>query len=103
VSRVKSIDTSSIDDHLTIMRTAELFVIGGSQAVRLPADFRFEGDQVYVWRDEHTGDVILSSRPGPRWANFIALRAGEKRLAAYAMPRPVLPSSSRDPFEGWVE
>ena len=44
------------------VRIAKLFRNGGSQAVRLPAEFRFEGDEVYVRRDEATGDVIISSR-----------------------------------------
>jgi antitoxin VapB len=47
-------------------RTAKLFKNGASQAVRLPAEFRFEGDEVYVTRDEQTGDVVLSTRPGAR-------------------------------------
>ena len=47
-------------------RIAKLFRNGASQAVRLPAEFRFEGDQVYATRDERTGDVILSNRPGAR-------------------------------------
>lgn len=43
--------------------TAKLFRNGGSQAVRLPAEFRFEGvDEVRIWRDPATGDVVLSSR-----------------------------------------
>ena len=44
------------------VRVAKLFRNGGSQAVRLPAEFRFEGDEVYVTRDEKTGDVILSDK-----------------------------------------
>jgi len=44
-------------------RTAKLFRNGRSQAVRLPADFRFQGSEVYVRRDPATGDVILSRRP----------------------------------------
>jgi len=43
--------------------TAKLFRNGRSQAVRLPADFRFPGTEVYVRRDPATGDVILSRRP----------------------------------------
>ena len=55
-------------------RTAKLFKNGSSQAVRLPAEFRFNGDEVYVTRDDKTGDVILSSRPGVRtWADFFDL------------------------------
>lgn len=42
--------------------TARLFQNGGSQAVRLPAEFRFDGDEVFISRDVATGDVILSDR-----------------------------------------
>ena len=45
------------------VRTAKLFRNGGSQAVRLPAEFRFDGDEVYVTRDDRTGDLVLSERP----------------------------------------
>jgi len=45
--------------------TARLFQNGGSQAVRLPAEFRFDGDEVYIFRDAATGDVVLSDRPRP--------------------------------------
>jgi len=44
------------------MQTAKLFKNGRSQAVRLPAEFRFEGDEVLIRRDPLTGDVILSPR-----------------------------------------
>jgi len=50
---------------------AKLFRNGASQAVRLPAEFRFEGDHVYVTRDEKTNNVILSERPGAGvWSDF---------------------------------
>lgn len=55
-------------------RIAKLFKNGASQAVRLPAEFRFEGDEVYATRDEATGDVVLSSRPGAKtWGDFFEL------------------------------
>ena len=50
-------------------RTAKLFRNGRSQAVRLPADYRFQGTEVYVRRDPRNGDVILSSRP-ESWHDF---------------------------------
>ena len=53
-------------------RTAKLFRNGRSQAVRLPADFRFNGSEVYVRRDPATGDVILSRRPDS-WQDFFDL------------------------------
>jgi len=56
-------------------RKAKLFQNGGSQAVRLPADFRFSGEEVYISRDARTGDVILSSRPRRNVGKeFIAFR-----------------------------
>lgn len=55
-------------------RIAKLFKNGASQAVRLPAEFRFEGEDVFVSRDDATGDVLLSTRPGARtWGEFFAL------------------------------
>ncbi|GCA48401.1 antitoxin VapB1 [Sinorhizobium sp. KGO-5] len=44
-------------------KTAKIFASGRSQAVRLPAEFRFEGSEVFVRRDPKTGDVILSRKP----------------------------------------
>ena len=56
--------------------TAKIFPNGGSQAVRLPAEFRFDGvDEVYIRRDAVTGEVILSAKPASSaWADFFALR-----------------------------
>ncbi len=45
--------------------TAKLFKTGGSQAVRLPAEFRFSGTEVLIRKDERTGEVILTARPRP--------------------------------------
>jgi len=59
-----------------LARTAKLFINGGSQAVRLPADFRFEGlKEVYIRRDSITGEVILSPKHGGNtWSDFFLLR-----------------------------
>ena len=54
-------------------RTAKLFLNGRSQAVRLPAEFRFEGKEVFIRQDQTTGDVILSRRP-ESWDSFFKLR-----------------------------
>jgi antitoxin VapB len=54
-------------------RVAKLFLNGRSQAVRLPADFRFEGSEVFIRQDDATGDVVLSRRP-ESWDSFFKLR-----------------------------
>ncbi|MCP9917559.1 antitoxin [Cyanobium sp. ATX 6F1] len=46
---------------------AKLFRNGRSQAVRLPAEFRFEGSEVEVHRDPESGAVVLTPlRPSAR-------------------------------------
>jgi antitoxin VapB len=42
------------------MSVAKLFIHGGSQAVRLPKEFRFEGTEVHVRRVGN--EVVLSAR-----------------------------------------
>ena len=79
--------------------TAKLFWTGRSQAVRLPKEFRFDGDEVQIWRengrtylapvevankarverlagslDEDFARAVLDDRPGPEtlpeWAHL---------------------------------
>lgn len=83
-------------------RKVKLFMNGRSQAVRLPAEFRFEADEVYMRRDELTGDVILSSQPTSTWRAFMALRDGlgplpEDFLSPEQRAQTI---ESRDPFAG---
>jgi antitoxin VapB len=47
----------------TVPQTAKIFVNGRSQAVRLPAAYRFDTQEVFIRKDPVTGDVILSRRP----------------------------------------
>ena len=50
---------------------AKLFKNGRSQAVRLPAEYRFASTEVYILRDPETGNVILSRKP-TTWGGFFA-------------------------------
>lgn len=58
-------------------QTAKVFKTGRSQAVRLPAAFRFESKEVFIRKDPQTGDVILSAKPGDWEAVFAAIDAVE--------------------------
>ena len=74
------------------MQTAKLFANGRSQAVRLPAAFRLEGDTVYIRRDEN-GGVVLSAKPAD-WQGFIDtchIRSRMRRITGNLR----LPRSSR--------
>jgi antitoxin VapB len=77
---------------------AKIFKHGGSQAVRLPAEFRFDRDEVFVSRDPFTGDVVLSSRP-PTWKEFFALRAGADVPDDFLTDRKDTPPQARKLFE----
>ena len=77
-------------------KTARLFVTGGSQAVRLPAEFRFEGSEVLIHRDPRSGDVVLSPVVRKSWVSFFAL---DDFLIERDQPTEV----PRDPFEAWTE
>ena len=46
------------------LEKAKVFMSGRSQAVRIPAEFRFTSKEVYIRRDARNGDVILSQSPG---------------------------------------
>jgi len=82
---------------------AKLFTHGRSQAVRLPAAFRFDTKQVSIRRDQATGDVILSRRP-PDWSGFLAA------IDDLSVPAEFLGDKERkvgiqerDPLAGWSE
>ena len=51
------------------MMTAKLFENGRSQAVRLPKEYRFQGDEVLV---NKIGDVVLLMPKGDKWAGFLS-------------------------------
>ena len=83
---------------------AKLFATGGSQAVRLPAEFRFDGTtEVYIRRDEATGDVILSTHAPADWHAFMQLRKQLGTLPADSVPAREQGEEQRDPFKGWKE
>jgi antitoxin VapB len=88
-------------------RTAKIFMNGRSQAVRLPAEFRFEGDEVLIRRDERTGEVILSEKTSRRakLEEFFKLLDETEVPDDFLSPeeRNSLPETDRDPFEGWEE
>ncbi len=51
---------------------AKIFMNGRSQAVRLPARYRFDCEEVFIKEDPETGDIILSKRPD-NWDGFFEM------------------------------
>lgn len=50
------------------MMTAKLFENGRSQAVRLPKEYRFEGNEVAV---NKIGDVVILMPKDDKWSGFL--------------------------------
>jgi antitoxin VapB len=82
---------------MPVPRSAKLFLNGRSQAVRLPADFRFEGSEVFIRQDEATGDVILSRRP-ESWDSFFQLRQEANVPDEFMSDRKDEVPQKREPF-----
>jgi antitoxin VapB len=68
--------------------TAKLFQHGGSQAVRLPKAFRFEGSEVLI--EKRGQEVVLKPKPKPRFKtlNDVARYFAEKYPDAADFPDP---------------
>ena len=80
------------------MARAKIFKHGGSQAVRLPKEFRFEVDEVDIHKEGDT--VVLKPPRQPRrtpeeWAEFWA------RLDAIGSPEDKLVRPPQPKFRDW--
>ncbi|MEI6653700.1 MAG: AbrB/MazE/SpoVT family DNA-binding domain-containing protein [Verrucomicrobiota bacterium] len=53
------------------MTTAKIFQHGGSQAVRLPKAFRFDGTEVLI--EKHGDEVVLKPLPALSFRSFGAI------------------------------
>ena len=58
----------SLYSELIEMKTAKLFRNGQSQAVRLPKEFRFEGEFVYV---KKSGNAVILLPAANSWAGLL--------------------------------
>lgn len=84
-------------------QVAKLFTNGRSQAVRLPASYRFTEKEVFVRQDPVTGDVILSRKPAT-WEGFFAALKGANVPANFlGVAERNQGAQDRDPFAGWHE
>jgi antitoxin VapB len=75
---------------------ARVFFSGRSQAVRIPAEFRFKTDEVYVRRDPQSGDLILSESPVKTWAEVFKALDDAKFPDDFLEDRDQRPPQKRD-------
>jgi antitoxin VapB len=74
-------------------QTAKLFMNGRSQAVRLPAEFRFAGREVFI---ERQGDAVVLTPKPLGWDDFFARQPGVP--ADFMAERDDLEPEEREPF-----
>ena len=81
-------------------QTAKVFMNGRSQAIRLPAAFRFEEKEVFIRRDADTGYLILSRKP-ENWNGFFLALKGADIPSDFLSPEDRNQGTqNRDPFDG---
>ena len=86
-----------------MIQVAKLFTNGRSQAVRLPAAYRFDTKEVFIRQDPITGDVILSRKPATWDGFFTALQAAHVPQDFLSNAERAQGTHERDPLEDWRE
>jgi antitoxin VapB len=81
------------------IKKAKVFMSGRSQAVRIPAEYRFTSSEVYIRRDPTSGDLILSQVPGS-WEEIFASLDSVGVPDDFLTPadRAQLPGQERDEY-----
>ncbi len=88
--------------------TAKVFTTGNSQAVRLPKAFRVNVDEMWISKNEVTGDITLRPKASEdqRQRNLAKLF---KMIEEHPLPDDFLSEATRrndpprNPFEDWAE
>jgi antitoxin VapB len=83
---------ASTSNKSTMQRKAKVFLNNRSQAVRLPKDFQFNTQEVFIRKEG--ADVVLSPRPTD-WSSYLA----EAPVASASFMESVedLPVQDREP------
>ena len=77
---------------------ARVFRNGRSQAVRIPASYRFSTDEVYIQRDPQSGVISLSEKPFKSRMEDLLARFDEAGAADFVLERDLSPPRDFDLF-----
>jgi antitoxin VapB len=83
-----------------MLATAKVFTTGNSQAVRLPRAFRVDTLEVWITRNEHTGEITPKPKPD---ANALQVFLNELRTQPASDEFMPLRKAALqpDPLAGW--
>jgi antitoxin VapB len=79
---------------------AKVFMTGRSQAVRIPAEYRFHSPEVSIRRDPASGDIILSEGPGT-WADIFAALDATGVRDGFTVERDTRPAEERPALDAF--
>ena len=81
-----------------MIATAKVFITGNSQAIRLPKAFRVDAREMWISKDEGTGEITLKPKPEPdALAAFLTELQSMPTTEEFVPPRDDAPRPS--PFE----
>ena len=75
------------------MQTAKIFTNGRSQAIRLPKEFRFSGDDVFI---NKIGNIVILIPKDDPWASLA--NSLDQFTADFMENRDQPPQNSREPL-----
>ncbi len=85
-----------------MLATAKVFSTGNSQAVRLPKAFRVNVAEMWISKNEVSGEITLKPKAAPDALDaFLADLRAMPITEEFLQPRNDAPRPS--PFEDWVE
>ena len=83
-----------------MVATAKVFTTGNSQAVRLPKAFRVDAREMWITRDERTGEITLKPKPDDDALQaFLEALRSVPASDEFVPPRHDAPQP--DPLSGW--
>lgn len=90
-----------------MLATAKVFTTGNSQAIRLPKAFRVNAREVWISKNEVTGEITLKPKDDDQRKRNLALLF--KMIEEHPLPDDFLSEGTRrndpprNPFEDWAE
>lgn len=90
-----------------MLATAKIFSTGNSQAVRLPKAFRVDAGEMWITKNEVTGEITLKPKDSDKRRQ--TLEKLFRMIEENPLPDSFLSEASRqniqlrNPFESWVD
>jgi antitoxin VapB len=80
--------------------TAKVFTTGNSQAIRLPRAYRVEVREMWITKNERTGEITLRPKPEPEaLVAFMTALQSTPATEEFLLPRD--DAAQADPLAGW--